>query len=85
MEWLRELRIAVIEKNIEKVDALTFELPHFETLQDKKDALFLLKEALDILQNAKEDTKKVLSQLRKNIDFLNSTRYSKSSSIDVRT
>lgn len=85
MAWLRELRIAVIEKDIEKLDILTVELPLLETFQDKKDALFLLGEALVILQNGREDTKKALTQLRKNINFLNVTKEVGTSSIDFRT
>jgi len=85
LAWLRELRIAVIEKDIEKLDILTVELPLLETFQDKKDALFLLGEALVILQNGREDTKKALTQLRKNINFLNVTKEVGTSSIDFRT
>lgn len=85
MEWLRELKIALIQKDIEQLDTLTIELPPLTTLQEKKDALFLLEEALCILQDAREDTKKSLSLLRKNIDFLNATRKPLKSSIDFRT
>ncbi len=83
--WLKELQIAIIEKNTENLDKLLDANPKLETTKDIKKAMYLLKEAAKLLYTLKGDTAKTIKQLRKNIHFLDSTQAPSNISLDIKS
>jgi len=65
--WLKELKIAVIQKNVEQVEK----------------TLYLLEEAKSIVQGLKDETAESMAQMKKNIDFLNSATADKTAKFDI--
>ena len=82
--WLKELKIAIIEKDLVKINDLMDSLPHLQTPQEFDEAQHLIKEALTILQNLKNTTKSSMIQMKKNIEFLRSTEHNASGRLDIK-
>ncbi|MDD5400659.1 MAG: hypothetical protein PHQ93_05670 [Sulfurimonas sp.] len=81
--WLEELQIAIIEKDAQKIDELVSVPLKFDTTDEMKSAMYLLAEASKLLHELKEETNQTMIQLRKNINFLNSTQEQTPSKFDV--
>ncbi len=82
--WLNKLQIAIIEKDTEKLDKLLDNLPEFDNLDDMKKASYLLKEALGLLYKLKDETSESMKQIKKNLDFINSTLDKPKNKLDVK-
>ena len=78
--WLNSLKIAIIEKNPEKIDELLESMPTFDDVKDMESAAYLLKEASILMLTLKDETAESLKKLRKTRKFLDST-HSKDSSL----
>jgi hypothetical protein len=83
MIWLTKLKIAIVEKDTSAVDTLLDEIPNFEDLKDIKEAMYLLKEALELLYSLRDETAVSMAQIKKNIEFLQSTRPTNKNTLDV--
>ena len=81
--WLNELKIALIEKNIDKINSLMDNLPQLEEKQDVTTAIYLIKEATTLVTGLRDETKASMVQMKKNIDFLNSATANKTSRFDI--
>jgi len=81
--WLNELKIALIEKNIDKINSLMDNLPQLEEKQDITTAIYLIKEATTLVTGLRDETKASMVQMKKNIDFLNSATANKTSRFDI--
>ena len=81
--WLNELKIAVIQRDVECIEILLEDTPPLENPQEIEEALYLLKEAADILQALKSETAASMAQMKKNIDFLNSATANKTAKLDI--
>ena len=81
--WLNQLKIAVVQKDVALLGSLLEEIPTLEDAKEIEEARFLLKEATEIVQKLKDDTAASMVQMKKNIDFLNSTKVDKTSKFDI--
>jgi hypothetical protein len=81
--WLNQLKIAIIEKNTERLSALMDELPTLEDPQEIETALCLLKEATLLVEGLRDETQNSMLQMKKNIDFLKSTQANKTAKFDI--
>lgn len=81
--WLKELKIAVIEKNPNKFKALLEELPKLTDAKEREEALYLIEAAKEIVTSLKDDTQTSMIRLKKNIDFLNSARADAPAKFDI--
>ncbi|MCF6331192.1 MAG: hypothetical protein L3I99_06560 [Sulfurimonas sp.] len=72
--WLNRLKIAIVEKNTNEIDKLLDEVPEFSNKKAMQEAMYLMREASELLYSLKDETGEILSQIKKNIDFLNSTQ-----------
>ena len=83
MDWLNKLKIAVVQKDTKLVDKLLDDIPALEDEKEIKNALFLLDEAVNIVQNLQNETAISMKQLKKNIDFLSATQSSVINKLDI--
>jgi len=83
--WLNQLKIAIIEKNIDKINHLMANLPQLDNLADAEQALALTNEAEKLVLNLKDDTAISMKQMKKNIDFLKSTQAPRSAKLDIKS
>ena len=83
--WLKELKIAIVEKNIDKLNELMENLPQLEKKEELDQAVCLLKEATTLVQGFKDDTQSSMIQMKKNIKFLKSTQENATSKFDIKS
>lgn len=81
--WLKQFKIAIVQKDIEHLEKLLDNLPKIADTKEIEEALYLLDEAKKIMQNLKDTTAASMVQMKKNIDFLNSTEAKKTAKFDV--
>lgn len=81
--WLKELQIAIIEKNTDRINTLLDDVPALEKKSEIDSALSLLSEATILLKSLRDDTRASMQQMQKNIHYLKSTQEKQSSSFDI--
>ncbi len=71
MKWLNDLKIAVIEENIDKIEKLMNIFPDsFENTAKANEALALTKRAIEIIENKKAQTLKEMKKIKKIREFV---------------
>ena len=83
--WLKELKIALIEKNIDKLDELMENLPELNKAEDIEKALSLIAEAKSLVQGLRDNTFFAMQKIQKNINFLKSTQAPLTSKLDINS
>lgn len=81
--WLKRLKIAIVEKDIQKIEELVENISELEDDKSREEALYLLKAASELIVTLKENTRTSMVQMKKNIDFLKSTEQNPTSNFDV--
>jgi len=81
--WLKELKGAVVQKNVTQIETLLENIPSFNTLKEMQTTLYLLEEAKRVVESLKKETAISMAQMKKNIDFLNSATAEKRASFDI--
>jgi len=81
--WLNQLKVAVVQKDIELLGELLDDIPEFSEPKEIEEILFLLKEATAVMKKRKDETRVAMVQMKKNIDFLESTKVDKISKFDI--
>ena len=77
MNYLKELKIAIINKDLEKLKQLSSTSFSFKNIKEAKEALALIKEAISILQKEKETLSNQMKQIKK-LQSFNSNKENKS-------
>jgi len=83
--WLANLKIAIIEKNTDKLSKLMEDIPQLEKKEEIDQAIYLLKEATELVQSLQNKTSASMKQMKKNIDFLKSTEHKTSNRLDIKS
>lgn len=83
--WLKQLKIAIIEKNTDKLDELLKDIPKLEKEEDIEQAIYLLREATELVHTLKDATSASMIQMKKNINFLKSTQVQTSNRLDIKS
>ena len=81
--WLNQLKIAIIEKNIEQIEELMQNVPQLSRAKDIDAAICLIDEAKNLVTQLRDETQASMIQMKKNIDFLKVTQENKTSSFDI--
>ena len=82
--WLNNFKIAIIEKNTKNINKLLDEMPKFKDIGEIEEVMYLMREASELLHALKNETVTTMSQLKKNIEFLNSTQHEGTNSLDIK-
>jgi hypothetical protein len=83
--WINKLKIAIIEKDTDAIDKLMETTPKFENTKEIETAMYLLREAAELMYTLKDETAVTMRQLKKNIDFLKSTQPQTANKLDLRS
>ena len=83
MDWLDSLKVAIVSKNARQIAELMDVMPQFDSLKKMEEAYFLLQQASVLLHQLKDETLLQMNQIKKNIDFLESTARIEQNSFDV--
>jgi len=83
--WLTNIKIAIVEKNTDKLNFLLDEAPKFENKQDMEEAMYLLREAAELVYKLQDETSISMKQMKKNMDFLKSTASKPLNTFDIKS
>lgn len=81
--WLTKIKIAIVERDSDKLNLLLDETPEFKNRDDMEEAMYLLKEAAELIYTLQGETKNSMKQIRANIDFLKSTQAPALNRLDI--
>ena len=81
--WLTKLKIAIVEKDTDSLKKLLDDIPELETKDEAESALYLLKEASELVHILKDETAETMVQIKKNLQFLRSTQEKAKSTLDI--
>ncbi|NOR58946.1 MAG: hypothetical protein GQ474_10535 [Sulfurimonas sp.] len=82
--WLTKLKIAIIEKNPDALDTLLDNIPELSEAEDIEQAIYLLREATELIYTLQNETKVSMDKIKKNISFLRSTERKKINKLDIK-
>ena len=83
--WLTDFKIAIIEKNIDKLDSLIDEVPSNMSQKEIENALYLIDQAADIVSDLKSELFKSMQKTRNNLRFLNVTNTAPISKLNIKS
>lgn len=83
--WLSKLKIAIVEKNTDNLGELMEDIPKLQSKQEIQEAIYLLREASQLMHTLKDETAYSMSQLQKNLKFLRSTEALEPNSLDIKS
>jgi len=83
--WLNQLKIAVVQKDIDLLNSLLDNIPILEDPQEIENANYLLAEATKLVASLQVKTSKSMVQVKKNILFLKSTTAPNVSKLDIKS
>ena len=83
MDWAKKLTVAIATKNTQQIATLTKELPEFSSVEEMRQAQYLIKEAYVLMQELRDTTRRQMQQIKKSIDFIESTSPQQKNSLDV--
>ncbi|MCF6339920.1 MAG: hypothetical protein L3J10_04070 [Sulfurimonas sp.] len=82
--WLTSLKIAIIEKDTNSLDNLLDNLPKLDNEKEIQEAIYLLREASELVHSLQDNTSATKNQIKKNLQFLRSTDIPTSSKLDIK-
>jgi hypothetical protein len=71
--WINKFKIAIANKETEVINELLNEVPEFTKLEDSKTALFLMREAIELLYTLQDEASSSMTKIKNNINFLQSS------------
>jgi len=83
--WLTKLKIALVEKDTEKLSELIQNIPKLESVDEMQEAFFLTKEAQELVSTLQSKTATSMKQIKQNLNFLESTQEPKQSKLDIKS
>ena len=83
--WLTNIKIAIVEKNSDKINHLLDDVPKFENKHDVEEAMYLLREAAELVYTLKDGTEQSMKQIKKSINFLKSTQAPVANKLDLKS
>ncbi len=83
--WISNLKIAVIEKNADALNRLMDDVPNLKDEKEIEEAIYLLKEAIALINSLKDDTSVSMKLIKKNLDFLRSSDGLHHSNLDIKS
>lgn len=81
--WLNKLKIAVVEQDVDAIEALLEDIPQLEDSKEIDQAIHLLAEANRFMTSLRDETQSSMQQIQKNIDFLRSGVADKAAKFDI--
>lgn len=83
--WLTKLKIAIVQKDVDQLDTLLEDIPKLEDPKEIESAIYLLREATELMHMLKDETENSMKQLKKNLKYLRSTEVKPTSKLDIRS
>ena len=73
MSWINNFKIALVQKDIEKITTLINNIHELESLEDKQKGSALIQQAISTFSQEREIARHKMSQMQKSKKFLQSS------------
>ena len=83
MDWLKKFKLAIVSRDAKAIQHSIETMPQLKELKELEEALYLTKECYIVMNELKDNTLSQMQQLKKNIDFLESTHSQESNRLDI--
>lgn len=83
--WLSKLKIAIVQKDTASMQKLLDTTPNFSSEKESTEALYLMANAIELVTNLKDKTQISMQQMKKNIEFLETTQSEITSKLDLKS
>ncbi len=83
--WLNKFKVAIATQNSELIQELLAEIPSFKNLEEAQQALYLVKEATELMQHLQEKLSAQMRHLKKHIEFLDATAEKEELQLDIKS
>jgi len=83
LKWLKDFKIAIIEKDFNKIEQMINDIPKFDTLEENQEALSLVKQANEITLQQREMILKEMQRVKNIKKFLTENQYEKKGEFDI--
>ncbi len=70
MKWLEDLKLAIINKDIDLINSLIEDMPEFEKLEEMQQASALIKEGIDLIKKEMDLLVISMDKMKKSKKFL---------------
>ncbi len=70
LKWLDDFKIAIIEKNFDKIGTLLEEMPEIKSINDLKTSVALINEAKKLLAKEQQTLRENMEKVQKSKKFL---------------
>ncbi len=77
MSFLNELKIAVINRDLEKLEKLSNQMPEITSIKEANELLNYLVEAKRIIENEKDNLRNSMNEIKKIKKFYDANSFSK--------
>lgn len=81
--WVEKLKIAVVQKDTNLLDALLDNIPEHLSKEELDSAIVLIEQAREMVQTLQDETAAAMIQIQKNKEFLEATASDKQSRLDI--
>ena len=83
--WRDEFKAALITEDLQKLSDLLDRTDELQEITKVQEASFLIAEALRIFEAKKEEVRKKLEKIKKNIDFVESMDRAGAAKLDIKS
>ena len=83
--WLTKLKVAIVEKDTQTFSKLIEAVPKLESTEEMSEAVYLIREASELLYTLQDATSASMKQIKKNLIFLKSTEAPRASQLDIKS
>lgn len=81
--WVNELKIALATGDLKTIEKIVSETPEFMTLEERREAAFLIQNAITQFESKKRATLEEMAQIKKNLQFIRSIARPSSKKLDI--
>ncbi len=83
--WLNNFKIAIVQKDTDRLSELLESLPQLKNTKEMQEALYLIREASELVYGLQDETTSSMRQIKKNLNFLKSTELKAPSTLDIKS
>lgn len=82
--WLKKFKIALLTEEIETISSLIDEMPLFESRDEIEEAAFLIMQCQSLIEAKKNETSRLMKQIKQTKEFLDSSKTSPSHTLNLK-
>ena len=83
--WINKFKIAIVQRDTQKIEQLLDDVPDFPTIDEAKEASHLMREAMELLITLQDETSASMKKIKNNINFLRSSLSDSTGTLNIKS